>query len=73
MRDSLIVRLESACKTLSDEGWHYHANSVALAIEEFEKMRWDIYYHHGFRMVSIWDERVYRPESRFFLVETIGM
>jgi hypothetical protein len=73
MRGELLKRLKSAYRHLDDEGWHVHANTIALAIEEINKVRWDIYYHQGFKMVSVWDERVYYPDTRFFFVETIGL
>jgi len=36
---SLTSRLESLYRHLSEEGWHVHANTLALAMDQLEKKR----------------------------------
>ena len=35
---TLLQRLESLYRHLDEEGWHVHANTVALAIERLERI-----------------------------------
>jgi hypothetical protein len=39
--EDVQVRLRRLYSFLSDEGWHVHANTVALALEEIGRLRAD--------------------------------